>query len=448
MRLWPETLKLRAILILCSVFTLSHILNLLIYESNREHTIFITEANDLAARIVGIVDLAQALPAENRQYILSAAETQFLATLPDTDHLTVSSTCQDNEFAQLIRGNISNELADTANFDINVCVGSVPHSLLPGSSDDGFEALITMTFPDGEDFTFHANLPAGPSLMDDISIIYLILTSVMALLIAGYLIWRAILPLEQLSRAADEIGLNIETQPLAESGPLEVRAASRAFNRMQGRIQHLLHSQVEMISAISHDLRSAVTRLQLRTEMLDAKSDRQGMLRVVLDMRQMVEAMIAFMRGLNPNEQPLETRVDELISHLCEDMIAEGAPINYGLRGQACHTRCRRTSLRRAFQNIIDNAIKYGESAEVEIDSDSKRLVVTIRDNGPGVPEADMQKILSPFYRLEQSRNEYTGGIGLGLSIADNIVRSHGGVLMLSNSDQGGLLVKVELPSR
>jgi signal transduction histidine kinase len=267
-----------------------------------------------------------------------------------------------------------------------------------------------------------------------------------ALLLAWYLIQKTVAPIEKLANAANRIGLDINNPPLDESGAKEIAMAAKAFNTMQGRLANLLHSQSEMLAAISHDLRSAVTRLQLRADLLENEHDRSGMLKVVADMRKMIQSVLDFLRGQNPDEPMRNVNISALVESLCSDLADEGLPVTYEHDDNSINLTCRPTEIRRCLQNIIDNAIKYAGSAHLSISSANNCASIMVVDQGTGIPEEQLQAVMRPFKRLEQSRNHDTGGIGLGLSIAENIVKSHGGRLTLSNHADGGLLVDIQLP--
>jgi signal transduction histidine kinase len=303
-----------------------------------------------------------------------------------------------------------------------------------------------INFANEQQTTFHSVLPASQSLLQDSVIFYILLEGIVALLLAWYLIQKTVAPIEKLANAATHIGMDINNPPLDESGAKEIAMAAKAFNTMQARLAHLLHSQSEMLAAISHDLRSAVTRLQLRADLLANEKERSGMLKVVADMRQMIQSVLDFLRGHNPDEPMRIVNISALVESLCSDLADEGLPVSYQHDGPSITLTCRPTELRRCLQNIIDNAIKYAGDAQLSISKLKGYAKIMIKDQGAGIPDNQLLDVLRPFSRLEQSRNHDTGGIGLGLSIADNIVKSHGGTLKLSNHPDGGLVVEIQLP--
>ena len=440
------TLRARALLVLTSIFILSHVVSLIIYEANRHETVILTEATDLADQIIGIVDLAEQFPEADREQILAAAQTQFLSMHPGIE-IPAQQICEQNEFSERISGRLNDRYRDITMLSTTVCVRDM-HDAPDGPPSDnsaGFEALVSISFPDGGQAIFQARLPDAPSLFLDIALVYILLVGIVSLIVAWNLISRVLVPLGQLASAADEIGSNLNAPALSEDGPAEVASAARAFNRMQDRLRRLVKGQTDMLAAVSHDLRSTATRLQLRSELLENEQEREGMLRVVSDMRAMIESVLDFVRGIDPNEKPRKTNLLALLESLCEDLKEEGYPLEYEFDDFNATLLCHPTALRRCFQNIIDNAVKYGGNTRIYCYENDGQLLVRFDDDGPGVAEVELPNLTQPFYRLEHSRNRDSGGVGLGLAIAQNIAQSHGGTLLISNRKPQGLRVEVLL---
>lgn len=441
------TLRARALLVLTSIFIFSQVLSLIIYEENRHETVILTEATDLADRIIGIVGLAEQFPDADRARILAAAQTQFLSMYPGIE-IPAQQQCEQNEFSERISTRLNEWFRELNDLSASVCVRDMHDSPTgsPSANTQGFEALVAIAFRDGGQAIFQARLPDAPSLFLDSALAYILIVGLFSLFVAWNLISRALIPLGQLAIAADEIGTNLDTPALSEDGPAEVTSAARAFNRMQERLRRLVNGQTEMLAAISHDLRSTATRLQLRSELLENEQEREGMLRVVSDMRAMIESVLDFVRGVEPNEKPRKTNLLALLDSLCEDLKEEGYPIEYELAEIDANLQCRPAALRRCFQNIIDNAVKYGGKAYISCNLTSSHIAMRFDDEGPGVPVEELLNLTRPFYRLEGSRNRDNGGVGLGLSIAENITQSHGGQLLFSNLKPRGLRVEILLP--
>jgi len=214
---------------------------------------------------------------------------------------------------------------------------------------------------------------------------------------------------------------------------------------MQQRVRDYLVERGRLLTAISHDLKTPITRLRLRAEMLSDGEIRAKMLRDLEEMQTMVGTTLDFFRttGSNPQRQPVD--IGALIESICEDRRESGPALS--VRGAAqAPFRADPQALRRCLENLIENALRYGGSAEIEVTDSSDRLRIAVIDRGPGIPESELERVFEPFYRLDASRNMDSGGTGLGLSIARNIARWHGGEVTLSNASGGGLVAAVVLP--
>lgn len=254
-------------------------------------------------------------------------------------------------------------------------------------------------------------------------------------------------PLRVLAQAAQSLGEDLSRPPLPEDGPTEVRQATQAFNTMQRRLASFIDERTRMLTALSHDLKTPLTRMRLRTELLD---DDEARPRFEADLREM-EAMVAqtldFMRGLGGHEARTQVDVNALLQALQADQQAMGRKV--AIEGQAVLPLVGVPSLlRRALGNLVDNAVLYGGGATIRVDDSPQRLVLHVLDTGPGLPQADLERVFEPFFRLETSRNRASGGTGLGLGIVRNIARLHGGEVSLGNRPTGGLDAELSLPRR
>jgi len=252
-------------------------------------------------------------------------------------------------------------------------------------------------------------------------------------------------PLSILADAAERLGHDINRVPLAETGPSEVRRAAHAFNNMQSRLARLIQDRARIFSAMSHDLKTPITRLRLRTELMHDAELKTKFSTDLDQMESMVHATLDFMRGMeNPElSQPVD------IMALLESIQADASEVGQSIRiegNSAQPFTGKPQALKRCLDNLVDNALKYGNRAAILVDDDGERLDIRIRDCGAGIPEAELEKVFDPFYRLEASRGRESGGAGLGLSIARNLARLHGGDITLRNLSGGGLEADLRLP--
>lgn len=269
------------------------------------------------------------------------------------------------------------------------------------------------------------------------------------LLLVFVLVWLAVRmtvrPLTDLAKAARALGDDLRSPPLPESGPLEVRAAAQAFNSMQQHIRSSIEERERFLAAVSHDLKTPVTRLRLRSEMLEDPNLRERFVHDLDEMQGMLGSALDFLHGKAVDEaiQPLD------LTALLESMVDDYADLGQEVQLKTqnlCQISGRPQALRRAIGNLIDNGLKYGSTVSVEAVEDSSFLRITIDDAGPGLPENELERVFEPFYRLESSRSRETGGVGLGLAIVRQIARGHGGDVVLENRSGGGLRAILSLP--
>ena len=277
---------------------------------------------------------------------------------------------------------------------------------------------------------------------------------IVMLLLGGIVITLAVrqllVPVKTLAAAAELFGRDVvNAKPLPEKGPIEIVTAAKAFNTMAARIRRFVEDRTFLLTAIGHDLRTPITRLKLRAEYMEDDEQRAKMLADLDEMEAMVAATLAFGKDITTTE-PV-TRLD--LASLLRTILDEAADMDPGhaemldYQGpQHMPVNARPLALKRALSNLITNAMKYGDAARVKLHAPVKGVVrIDIEDSGPGIPEEEMERVFEPFRRLETSRNRETGGSGLGLSIARNIVRAHGGDITLANQE-AGLRVCVTLP--
>jgi len=252
-------------------------------------------------------------------------------------------------------------------------------------------------------------------------------------------------PLHVLANAAEDLGRDIRRPPLKEDGPSEVRQAARAFNRMQAGLQRYLDDRVRLLAAISHDLKTPITRMRLRTELLDDEDTRARFEKDLGEMESMVGEALEFMRGEGGAEAARPIDVNALLESLQADEQELGHAVRIEGRAAAPFVG-RAQQLKRCLANLIANAIRYGGQSTIRVEDSAASLTLRVLDDGPGIPEDELERVFEPFYRLEESRSRGTGGTGLGLGIARNIARAHGGDLVLRNRPAGGLEAVLTLP--
>ena len=308
----------------------------------------------------------------------------------------------------------------------------------------------------GQLYDVRVGLPGGDSVLFRLaqgqrgaplprSLLFNLILLAALIAIALYAVTRGITrPLSKLARAAEAVGRDIRQPPLVESGSRELRDAARAFNTMQERMQRYVDSRTRVLAAMSHDLKTPLTRLRLRMATLNDPDLQTRVDQDLSEMESMVHGALTLLRGLNDDEPAEALDINELLAKLQVEFAEMGTP--FAVHGGArVLYAAKPMALKRCLTNLISNATKFGGGVSVTVE-DGPAVVVMIRDQGPGIPEEHLAKVFEPFYRVESSRNRDTGGTGLGLCIARDIAQAHGGALRLANLPQRGLQATLTLP--
>jgi signal transduction histidine kinase len=254
-------------------------------------------------------------------------------------------------------------------------------------------------------------------------------------------------PLAALSEAAAAFGNGQDDRapPLPETGSREFINTARAFSAMRERIQRYIEDRDRLFISISHDLRTPITRLKLRSELLDDEALRNEFEEDLDELDMMVKGALQCVKDSDIHENPAEVKLDALLGRLVRSARLAGHEVGY--RDSGMSVRAKPLALKRAIGNLLDNALFYGDRAEIDVRGEPGALAITVRDHGPGVPEEAFASLFEPYVRLEHGRGQNDGGMGLGLGIARSIIQSHGGELILENHPEGGLNATIRLPA-
>ena len=272
-----------------------------------------------------------------------------------------------------------------------------------------------------------------------------VLSLALAILLSVVAARRVVTPLSELSAAVDRLGPSGDDPPISPHGPREIEGIIGAFNRMRERLRRFNDDRTRMMAVMSHDLRTPLTRLRMRIEMANGLEDQQKMLDELDMMNGMVESILSFARDDAKQEPRSLVDLSALVEGICEDAADAGEKVTFsGPRDVTIS--CRPSAIRRAVSNLVDNAVKYGGTAAVTLIPEAARIVITVEDEGPGIPRSEREKVFEPFYRVGEARDPDTGGVGLGLSVTRSIIWEHGGDIVLASRKGGGLNVRLELP--
>jgi signal transduction histidine kinase len=462
-RLLPKSLFGQTVLILLAGLIVSQLAGWWIYSSDREQAVRAVGGLAAAQRITNLTRLVQEAPDDWRQRIVGALSDQTFRVSLSAQPPAITPTDDDSPVAKAIREFLIEQLPLEPGKEPRVAASLPDGSIFPGQHPmmghgpmmhrfGGFgpfgafgDLQVAVPLPDGQWLTFTTVLPErGPAVSRQ----FLVSMGLMAAIILAVSVWavrRITAPLASLSAAAERLGNDLNTPPVTETGTIETRQASRAFNTMQARLRSLIENRTRMLAAISHDLRTPLTLLRLRAENVDNMSEREKMLTTIAEMDSMLGATLQFARDEEETELRRPADIAALVQSVVDDMADAGLPVAM-VPAEPVVLECQPSALKRAIRNVIDNAVKHGKAAMVAIEIAPKSIEITVEDQGPGIPEEELARVFQPFHRVDASRNAETGGVGLGLSIALLTIQAHGGELKLTNRTEGGLRASIALP--
>lgn len=435
-RLLPRSLFGRLVLIFAGGLLVAQIVSLSVGAFEHAQVLRRSHGQVWAQRVADIVSLLNAQGSTERQHMARALSHPHLKVTVGQAPLALPNAEQASGRVAEFRQQLRTSLGQRAfRFDAVRRSLGPPQFVTQVRLNDG--AWVRFKFFPGPN---HRGWPGG--LLIGLSIFLAVMLVIV--LIAVRWVTR---PLNVLAQAADALGEDMNRPPLAESGPTEVARAARAFNRMQRRLRENLADRMRLLAAVSHDLKTPITRLRLRAEMLDDEDLRAKFTGDLQEMEMLADATLDFMRGLNTGEVSRPVDMLALVESVQRDLAEQGHEITVEGHTLAPYPG-RVVALRRCIDNLVGNALKYGGRVRVELEDDESAVKLRVIDEGPGIPEAELERVFEPFYRLEHSRNRSLGGSGLGLGIARNVAAMHGGSLTLHNRPAGGLEAVLVLPRR
>ncbi|WP_370270263.1 ATP-binding protein [Nioella sp.] len=450
------SLRVQLILVVVAALAMAQVVSLFLFADERSLAIRAALGFEAAGRAATVVRLIEEAPPDLHASILRAANSPLVrfdlapaASVQHTDHSD----------GGIVEARIRTLLGDSYSRDIRVELHQVEGQLMPLPNLSREMTEMHMAMMQGELTAVEMNLSIALSGGRWLNVgtrferppiqwpLYSMMTfalsaGLLMLVVIWFVMTRLTGPLRRVSRAADSLGRGEDVAEIPLTGPTEVRDLARSFNRMQARLTRFVSERTRMLAALGHDLRTPLTNMRIRAEMVDDDETRDSIVASVEEMQGMVEATLTFARGLVGTEEPELVDLRHYLDDLCIAM-----PETVALLGpEGCELRLRPNAMRRALRNLVENALRYGDVARLDWHVASGELVLTVDDDGPGIPEDQLDKVFDPFFRLERSRSLETGGHGLGLSIARTIIQSHGGEVSLANRPEGGLRATVRLP--
>ncbi|MEJ2653074.1 MAG: ATP-binding protein [Gammaproteobacteria bacterium] len=456
----PRTLSGRLMLTLLIGLLAAQLAAALILLRDRASVIYQASGFGAAQRIAGIVQVLDHLDPVSRADLLPAFNSPQLQVRLMAKAPTPEMTVSENRHAAHLRKLLRRLLGKATPVQVSV-IGHVPrrgerhdferHHPRFGPMAEYFPRRdiafeVSARLQDGSWAKFEYNLGGEPFARPWQLLLTLAVLLISVIVLVLFAVRWLTRPLAVLATAADDLGRDMHRPPLPEKGPAEVRRAASAFNTMQARIRTYLHEREQMLAAVSHDLRTPITRLRLRAELITDTALREKIDNDLAEMEAMTAVALDFLRGAGSDEPVQQVDVIALLESLQADMEEAGDDVSLQEPAMATPYPARPLALKRLLTNLLDNAIKYGRRATIRIEDTPTQLRIVIADEGPGIAEDQLERVFEPFYRIEGSRNRKTGGVGLGLALARDIARAHGGDLVLRNRATGGLEAILSLP--
>jgi signal transduction histidine kinase len=435
--LWPSGLVGRVTLVLLAAVALEFAGSTILYEQAEVLLPDNSRAQRITSQLAAAGQVLSLTPPPRRPEIADLLSTDELRLRWQGTAVTDSGT-------QVDLGKMRDRLLawQPRLAEYSLHLDGAQHNAVGGPRD----LLGTLRLVDGTLLGFEAaEMVSGPPVVYDT----LLATAILAacVLSASVMLVRTLgSPLRTLAKAADAIGHGPPVS-VAVRGPHEVRQVARAFNAMQARIAHLVVDRTQVLAAVSHDLRTPISRLRLRSGFIEDAEMQEAIEGDLNEMEAMVGSVLAYLGGETDPETPRQVDIASLLMTLIDAEVDAGRDASYHGPDHALVT-LRPLEVKRAIGNLIENALKYGSYARATLECTASLVRVVVEDGGPGIPDSELERVLEPFRRLEFSRNPETGGVGLGLAIARRAVERDGGQIVLRNRPNGGLSAELSFPVR
>ena len=462
-RLWPQTLTAQLVTLLLLALVIAQLVTFAILHDERRGTVEAVAREQVLERAAALVRLTESTltTGERRRALRAFSTRQLRFWLADQPVVDEAEGAGARHLARRLEG----LLDDGRRLEVRAAQGDIrrPPGRPPwhahrqramadrldlGELPDTLPAsglLLAIRLDDAAWLNAAMILPPERPGFGMAPLAALLAAAVAISLVAALSLRRLTRPLNALAAAADAVGRGEPHELEAATGPLEIRRTAAAFNAMQARVTRAMTDRSQLLAAITHDLRTPITTLRLRAEMVEDESLRARMLATLDEMQALTEAGLLLARDTAAEEPTRTVDLVALVESVAADFVDQGRDVSIQ-PAAPLPCRCRKLAMTRAVRNLLENALRYGGSAEVTLASTAEAVTITIVDHGPGLPEAMLERVFEPFFRLEASRSPKTGGSGLGLAIARAIVRGHGGEITLENRRPQGLTATIRLP--
>lgn len=441
----PQSVRGQLILLLLGCLLAAQVLSIFYFIHDKNRQLLDYRAFDAVERLLSTAKMLRTLPAEEEDAIVATpSEWGMQFTITDTAPQVRDELQLSGDLAVFLKSKFGLTLGD------GFILAAAETGTRPELPEHGSKAgrslvlLASIALDDGRWLTARDVLrlpkPWAWQLMLTILATVSIVVAVVWIIVA-----KITTPLQHLSNAADSLGRSEDPQPISSSGPSELRKLTHAFNDMAARLTRLLNERAKMLAAIGHDLKSPITAMRLRIELLDEGEPKDKLGQCLDEIQELVDAALSLSRGSDTPEPEVVFQLEDLMNELVTDLRAAGGDITL-VNPHHFFIYGRRAALKRALRNVVENALRYGHRARIFVRPAMADVCVLIDDDGPGVPEADRIRIFNPFFRLEQSRSRDTGGSGIGLALAKSIIDAHQGKIRYEDADSGGARAVIILP--
>lgn len=434
----PRTLFGRSLLILAAPILLIQIITTFVFFDSHWGKMTARLAFSVAGEIAVIADRIEQDPTPAGVKLVTATAGQYLELLVSYEQEAVLEQAEAKKSYRAMRSaDIANTLAAAMRAQVRR-----PHQINVDRREKWVEVSVQL-----EGGLLRVSVPQRRLYSSSVFVLlrWMIATSIVLLIVAVLFMRNQIRPIRRLAVVAERFGKGIDAPAsFKPEGAREVRQAAQAFLDMQERIRRQIQQRTAMLAGVSHDLRTPLTRMKLQTAMLGNSPDVEALKSDIVDMERMIDAYLDFARG-EGGEQSVRTDLKTILDRLVAGTRRQGVEIELATEGDLS-LQIRPVAFERCLGNIINNARKYGKHIWIAARRLDSEIEITVDDNGPGIPADKREDVFRPFYRIEGSRNPATGGVGLGLPIAQDILNSHGGQIALEDSAHGGLRVVIRVP--
>ncbi len=433
LKLLPKTLFFRTMLLIFIPLIVVQVVSIIAYFNGSWGKVGRRLSDNLSSNMAFIVQLSEQNPD-------NFAEVQKLAK--SVYQLDVEYFSNEDKHSERIKTSHNYHLV--TEFFERALKNDFPDAETSTYLTDGRAILITLVDTENGLFKFTTSTKNIFSTSVFGFIAWMIGTSLLLFAVSALFLRIQARSIKQLAEAAEDFGKGIDT-PFKPYGSSEVRKAGIAFTKMKERINRQISERTQMLAGVSHDLRTPLTRMKLQLAMLPKNAENDEFIEDISEMEKMLDGYLAFVSG-EGGEPNTFVDMNELILSILNKFRNSKTMIRYSTNDQVSAIQGREQALKRAVTNIISNAFYYGKTVAVALESNGNKMEISVEDDGPGIPADKREDVFKAFYRIEGSRNKETGGVGLGLSIAKDIIVSHGGTIELGDSNMGGLRVLISIP--